>query len=104
MQSIDILKSLTSNGISFEQITQEIIWVQYKGVDLHSIKGTADYMTLSRTGRDFAMNRRQRLMIAQYVQRVANITITNCEVAREMLNQRVDRDMMVTQSVISSFQ
>lgn len=66
-------------GIPMHNIMEEIIWINAQGIDLVSIAGRKHYITMSRAGRNFAMNRRQRAAICDYVERVSDVTVTNVE-------------------------
>ena len=95
MRSLELLQSIFQTGATMEQVLQELIWLQVTDVDILSIKGTADYIALSREGRDFPMTRKGRLALCEYAQRVANVTVSNCEFFRDQ------RDISMLQSIQS---
>ena len=75
----NLLDQLAADGISPANVMEEIIWLNWKGLNITSIDGRAEYLRMSRAGRNFAMNRRNRNTICDYQDRVADVIVTNVE-------------------------
>ena len=74
----DLLNRLADAGVSPANIIEELSWLNHKGI---AIKHDRDvYVRMSRAGRNFAMNRRTKYLLCDYLERVQDVVVTNVEV------------------------
>lgn len=74
------LNELAEAGISPANVMEELLWLQWNGIDMTRHEARHTYLRMTRAGRNFALNRRQRNMICDYALRVAEVIVTNVEV------------------------
>lgn len=74
----DLLTALTDAGVSPANVIEELMWLSHKGISIKHDRDT--YVRMSRAGRNFAMNRRTKHLLCDYLERVQDVIVTNVEV------------------------
>ena len=74
----DLLNRLNDAGVSAANIVEELLWMSHKGINVKHDRDA--YVRMSRAGRNFAMNRRTKYLLCDYLERVQDVVVTNAEV------------------------
>lgn len=73
-------RDIKAAGLTDLMVLSEVMWLQFIGIDLSKTSDQEKYLfKVSRTGRDFALNRRTRKLIIEYVMRLQRVAVDNVE-------------------------